>query len=65
MSEGIAFKAIFNKATTTIDKGWRISLDVSMDESVKVNQLAQLSDYVLQVAIIPITESDEMDFLNE
>lgn len=51
--QAITFLATFNKATTLVDGGWRISLDLAEHESDKITQLAKAKDQVLQVAIIP------------
>lgn len=56
--EGITFNATFAKATTLIDGGWRISLDLPDFEAQKVTALAQLSDRALQVAIVPLPKDE-------
>lgn len=55
---GITFNAIFAKATTLVDGGWRISLDLEYFEGPKVSELAKLSNQVLQVAIVPINDAE-------
>lgn len=50
----ITFTALFDQARTTPDKGWKVTLAVSQDEALKITQLAQLAETLLQVAIIPI-----------
>ena len=57
MSEqGITFEAIFSAARTTVDGGWKITLDVNADDSKAMLQLAQMRDTLFQVAMIPIEE---------
>jgi hypothetical protein len=58
--QAVTFQAIFNKATTTIDGGWNVTLSVSNDEAQRILQLSNMRDQVLQVAIIP---SESGDFL--
>ena len=53
----IAFKAVLNKAQTTIDGGWRVTLDVSQDEADEILKLTNFRDYVLTVGIIPFDEN--------
>ena len=55
MSENqFTLQAIFSKAITTVDGGWRISFDVDASESVTIAQLSQFRDTLLQLAIIPV-----------
>lgn len=53
-TKGLTFLAIFNKATTTIDGGWNVTLSISQEQADTITKLAELRDTVLQVAIIPI-----------
>ena len=50
----ITFQAIFNKATTTLDGGWNVTLSLPSSEALQVTQLATLTEQLLQVAIIPL-----------
>ncbi len=52
--QGITFQAVFNKATTTVDGGWRISFDVPESEAANLLELAGLRGCVFQVACVPI-----------
>lgn len=54
MEPGISFTAIFQSAKTTQDGGWRVSFDISEDESAKVAQVACLKGGLLQLAVVPI-----------
>jgi hypothetical protein len=54
----ITFRAIFNKITTTVDGGWRLSIDVDNSEKDKLNELANYRDNLLAVAIVPQSEED-------
>lgn len=54
--QGLTFQAIFCKATTLTDGGWRVSFDLSEDAAKEVSILTQLRGSVLQVAVIPIPE---------
>lgn len=56
---GITFNATFSKATTLVDGGWRLSLDLSENDGDKITELAMLSRDLLQVAIIPIDNALE------
>lgn len=59
MKDGITLNAIFVRATTTSDGGWRISFDVSSDEARSVLQLSQMRDSLLQLGILPVDAYDE------
>lgn len=59
--DGITFQAIFQKFTTLIDGGYRVSFDVSENEAKSLFQLSQMRESVLQVAIVP-TESENAGF---
>lgn len=52
MNEPIAIQCIFAKATTLVDKGWRISLDLSENSSDQVVKIASLTDQPLYVVIM-------------
>lgn len=54
--QGITFQAIFIKAQTTADGGWRVTFDVDNSQSQNVNILSQLRDTLLQIAVIPLPE---------
>lgn len=58
LSQGITLQAIFNKATTTADGGWNLTFAVSQDEALRVTQIAQLRNTILQLAVVPV-EVDE------
>ncbi len=49
----IAFQAILTKISTTPDGGWRLTLDVSANESQIVLLLAEFRDQILQFAAVP------------
>mgnify|MGYP003437482779 CR=1 FL=1 len=53
----ITFKGIVTKATTTVDGGWRIYIDLGFDESEKITQLIEHKDQILQFAAIPMPSS--------
>ncbi len=56
---GISFNAIINRITTTIDGGWRISLDVPQSEIEAIMKLSSLRDESLQiVALNPVMLAD-------
>ena len=50
--EPIAIQAIFAKATTLVDGGWRLSLDLSEDSSDQISKIADLKDEPLYITII-------------
>lgn len=54
--QGITFQAVFYKATTTVDGGWRVSFDVPETEAAQLLELAGLRGCVFQVACVPIDE---------
>lgn len=53
MDEAISFNAIFEKATTTIDGGWRISFSLLQSESVNVQRLSTMRDQGLMLVVMP------------
>ena len=55
---GLSFTAIFNSARTTVDGGWRITFDLSNTDSDKISEIAALQHQLLQIAIIPIGDSE-------
>lgn len=57
--EGIAIKAIFSQARTTIDGGWKITFDVSADEAAKVVQISELKDHLLMLGIVIAGNTNE------
>jgi len=54
--DGITFTAVFSKALTTPDGGWRLQLDLSQDSGQVIADIAKLNGVNLQVAIVPIVE---------
>lgn len=48
----LVFDAIFAKATTTVDGGWRLSFDVSQDEAENIAKLARLTSQALKLVVI-------------
>lgn len=55
MSEdkGIIFQATFFKATTTVDGGLRISLDIPNHQAQVFVELMKVQKRVLEVAVVP------------
>lgn len=55
MSENVAIacKAIFARAATLVDGGWRVSFDLSEDDAAKVAQMTALRGDVLYLTVIP------------
>jgi hypothetical protein len=53
MTEQISFQATFFKATTTVDGGLRISLDIPEHQAQIFVDLMKCQKRVLEVAIIP------------
>lgn len=53
MNESISFQATFFKATTTVDGGLRISLDIPEHQAQVFVDLIKYQKRVLEVAIIP------------
>lgn len=56
--DGITLQAIFNKATTTVDGGWRVSFDVNPSEVKKIAMLSVLRETLLELKITPVTEGE-------
>ncbi len=56
--KGITFAATFYKATTLVDGGLRISLDLPAHEAKVLVELMKIKKRVLEVAIVPHPEQD-------
>jgi hypothetical protein len=54
--EVISFKALFNKATTTIDGSWRISIDLGEHDGDTVMKISALKDKILNIALVASDE---------
>lgn len=52
----VAVQAIFTKASTTVDGGWRISFDVSESEAKAVTDIAQLKNEALYLVVMTEAE---------
>lgn len=52
MKEPIAIQAVFNKAVTTVDGGWRISFDTSEDMAAKIAELSLQRGESLYVVVM-------------
>jgi hypothetical protein len=50
---GVSFRAVISKVTTTIDGGWKVTLDLSANESEQALALAQLRDQLIQFGAVP------------
>lgn len=50
--DGITFQAIFSGARTTLDGGWKITLDVDQSQTKEMLQLIQMRDQLLQIGAI-------------
>lgn len=59
----IAVEAIFAKATTTVDGGWRISFDLPGYLSSTVAEISKLRDEAIKLVIIPEGAPDSEDDL--
>lgn len=57
--DGITFTAFINKITTTIDGGWRMTLDLDANAGPIISELSQCRDDLLQVAMIPVRNSPQ------
>lgn len=53
MSEGLAFKAIIHRISTTVDGGIRVQLDIPETDSQVAKELLDLRGSVLSVGIVP------------
>jgi hypothetical protein len=54
--EPVVIPCTFNKATTTVDKTWRISFDCQEGITHEVNRLVQKSEEMLYIVVL--TESE-------
>ena len=48
----ISFTAIFNKANTTVDGGWRLTLDLDQSEYEAIQKIVALRECVLRIVVI-------------
>ncbi len=53
----LTFTGIVTKATTTVDGGWRVYIDLGMNDGEAVTKLIELRDQLLQFAAVPIQSS--------
>lgn len=53
-AETVVVNAIISKLTTTIDGGWRVTLDVPESEQANVLKLAELMNEEVHAAIVPL-----------
>lgn len=60
IESAVTLKAIFNKAQTLVDGGWRISFDVDASQTNEVMMLARLREAVIQAAFVPIPADAEL-----
>ena len=58
---GITFSATVNKIATTIDGGWRITIDVSNSETDQVMALSEVRNKVLQIGIVEVADDRNRD----
>lgn len=61
----IVVKAIFSKATTTVDDGWRISFDLATHDGMAVAEIAKLAQQGLQLVIMTEDELNAKITLHE
>lgn len=52
--KALTFTAIFARATTLVDGGWRISFDLSNDEAKALHILSELREHLLQIAVVAV-----------
>lgn len=53
-----SFIAYIQRITTTVDGGWRLTLDLDSTAGSILTDLNQFRDGTFQVAMIPITHTD-------
>lgn len=53
MSEGITFSASLAGVRTTVDGGWRVTLDVPASEASSLLELAKLRDQAFSIGVVP------------
>lgn len=61
----IALQAIFAKATTLIDNGWRLSFDCAQDMSTHIVDVAALRDRPLYLVVMTEDEYNAYCGANE
>jgi len=49
----IAFNATLSKISTSIDGGWKVTLDVSQTDAEEIMKLSEHRDQLLTVAVLP------------
>lgn len=52
MEENNFIRAIFSKAQTTVDGGWRITFDCGETEAEKITELAKLRGEEILIAVL-------------
>lgn len=55
----VKLNAVFSKATTTVDGGWRITFDCSYQEAERILQISAWRDMLVDVIVSPAPEHDE------
>jgi len=55
----VTFTAILNKVQTTVDGGWRITLDISQDEADQILKLSNYRHRILGIAVVPVENGEE------
>lgn len=51
--QAISFRGVITKVSTTIDGGWKVTLDLSANESNEALELAKLRDQLIQFGAVP------------
>jgi hypothetical protein len=54
----VVFTAILNKVQTTVDGGWRITLDISQEEAENILKLSQYRNQLLGIAVVPVKDEN-------
>jgi hypothetical protein len=52
--KGISFGAVLVRIATTIDGGWRLTLDVSQSDAEEMLKLAKLRNQSFQIGVVPL-----------
>ena len=59
-NEKIVLNAIIYKLQTTVDSGWRLSLDLDQGQSEEIMRLSKMRDQVIQLEISSSEQSDTL-----
>jgi hypothetical protein len=65
MQKPIGIQAIFSKATTLVDGGWRLSFDLGEDMAEAAAQLSKMRGDALYLVVMTQAEKDALEARGE